>query len=66
MQPIPNYITHQASVQAAIQQQANLGWKQLLYRCITGAWKVLFNAKAPQINSNSFFSKIIHQGWMVL
>jgi len=59
-------ITCQVSVQEAIQQQANLGWKQLLYGWITGAWKVLFNAKAPLINSNSFFSKIIHHRWMVL
>jgi len=43
-----------------------LGWKQLLYGWITGAWKVLFNAKAPQLNSNSFISQIICQGWMVI
>jgi len=65
MQPIPNHITQQVSVQEALQQQANLGWKQLvLYRQITRAWMTLLNTKAPQIKSNNFSSKIIQHGWI--
>jgi len=64
--PTPNHIICQASLQEAIQQQAALGRKQLLYGRITGAWKVLLNAKAPQLNSNSFLSKIIHHSWMAI
>jgi len=38
MLPTQNHFTQQASVhETPIQQQANLGWKQLLYGQVTGA-----------------------------
>jgi len=65
-QPTPHHLIQQASVQEAMQQQTNLGWKQLIYGCLTRAWTTLLHTQAPQINSNNFFSKLIYQGWMTL
>jgi len=64
--PSPLHIRQQPSIQMALQQQASLGWKQLLYGRIVEAWQTLLHTKAPRINSTNFFSKIIHHGWTVL
>jgi len=65
-QATPHHLTQQALVQEAMQQQTDLGWKQLIYGCLTRAWTTLLHTQAPQINSNNFFSKLIYQGWMTI
>jgi len=48
----------------AIDSQATLGWKQLLYRWVSQSWNQMVWEFAPTTNSAHFFAKINHQAWL--